>query len=63
MAFTPIDIENQKFEVRMRGFDKGQVQTFLSALSEEAASLIAEKHLLEEDTASLRARIQESDVR
>ena len=63
MAFTPIDIENQKFEVRMRGFDKGQVQTFLSALSEEAASLISERNLLEEEMASLKARIRESDVR
>src|ERR1051325_4715083 len=63
MGFTPIDIENQKFEVRMRGFDKTQVQTFLSALSEDAASLIAERNLLEEEVAKLKARIQESEAR
>ena len=63
MGFTPIDIENQKFEVRMRGYDKSQVQTFLSALSEDAASLAAERNLLEEEVASLKARIKESDIR
>lgn len=63
MGFTPIDIENQKFEVRMRGYDKSQVQTFLAALSEDAASLIAERNLLEEEVESLRARIRESEVR
>jgi len=63
MGFTPIDIENQKFEVRMRGFDKDQVKSFLSAISEDAASLIAERNLLEEEVASLKQRIQESDVR
>src|SRR4029079_14173939 len=63
MGFTPIDIENQKFEVRMRGFDKDQVKSFLSAISEDAASLTAERNLLEEEVASLKQRIQESDVR
>lgn len=63
MGFTPIDIENQKFQVRMRGYDKAQVQSFLSALSEDAASIIAERNLLEEETARLKSRIQEADVR
>ena len=63
MGFTPIDIENQKFEVRMRGYDKTQVQTFLSALSEDVASLIAARNRLEEEVATLKARMQESEVR
>jgi len=63
MGFTPIDIENQKFEVRMRGYDRTQVQTFLSALSEDAASIIAERNLLEEEVAGLKARIEESETR
>jgi cell division initiation protein len=63
MGFTPIDIENQKFEVRMRGYDKSQVQTFLAAISEETASLIAGRNLLEEEMASLKKRLLESDAR
>src|SRR5262249_18278392 len=63
MGFTPIHIENQKVEVPLRGYDRTQGQTFLSALSEDAASLIAERNLLEEEVESLKARIQESEVR
>jgi cell division initiation protein len=63
MGFTPIDIENQKFDVKMRGYDRDQVAKFLSALAEEATALITEKNRLEEETTSLKRRIQEVESR
>src|SRR5712691_3388264 len=58
MAFTPIEIENQKFEARMRGYDRGQVRSFLTALAEEAAELIGDKNLLEEEVTELKRRVE-----
>lgn len=62
MAFTPIDIENQKFETRMRGYDRGQVKSFLGAVAEDVARLIEEKNRLEEQTIEMRRRMEKAAI-
>jgi len=63
MALTPIDIENQKFETRMRGYDRDQVTKFLAALAEEMTRLIGEKNRLEEELAGARKLMADSQAR
>ena len=59
MALTPIDIENQKFDVRMRGFDREQVTRFLSNVSEDLARLIGERNILDEERSGLKQTLEE----
>ena len=63
MGFTPIDIENQKFEIRMRGYDREQVKAFLAAMAEELTRLIGEKNYLEEEITILSRKVEESNAR
>jgi len=58
MPLTPNDIENHKFDVRMRGYDRVQVNRFLGTIAEESASLIAQKRLLEEERVDLRQQLE-----
>lgn len=59
MRFTPIEIENQKFDVRMRGYDRSQVKRFLSALAEDAVRLIGERNRLHEEKTQLEHHLTE----
>jgi len=63
MGFTPIDIENQKFDVRMRGYDRAQVKSFLVAIAEDSAREVGERNLLEERADELQRQIEESQKR
>ncbi len=63
MALTPIEIENQKFEIRMRGYDRAQVTAFLGAVAEEAAGLVAQKNLLEEERRELKKQLERAAER
>src|SRR5262245_55928221 len=63
MPMTPIDIENQKFEVKMRGYDRDQVKRFLAALAEETTGLISDRSRLEEEVLGLRKKVQEQEAR
>jgi cell division initiation protein len=63
MKITPLDIQQQQFQVRFRGFDMVEVDNFLDLLANEFEELIRENnHLREEDGRKL-ARIQELDSR
>ena len=59
MAFSPIDIEKQTFNRKLRGFDPVEVKTFLTALAEDAARLIAEKNSLADERKGLFRQIEE----
>ena len=59
MAFSPIDIEKQKFNRKLRGFDPAEVKTFLTALAEDAARLIAEKNSLADERKGLVRQIED----
>ena len=63
MGFTPIDIESQKFDVRMRGYDRAQVKSFLAAMAEDTARQAGERNLLEDRANELQRQIEESQKR
>ncbi|MBI0399728.1 DivIVA domain-containing protein [Cyclobacterium marinum] len=47
MKITPLDIRQKTFEKNFRGYDKDEVSTFLSYLSQEWEKLVEEKNALE----------------
>ena len=46
MKITPLDIRQKTFEKNFRGYDKDEVSTFLSYLSQEWGKLVEEKNAL-----------------
>ena len=48
MAITPEDIQHQEFQVRLRGFDMDEVDTFLEQVAEELYHLRRENDQLRE---------------
>ena len=42
MKLTPLDIQQQKFKVKLRGYDRQEVETFLEMVSEDISSLLKE---------------------
>jgi len=53
MRITPLDIEAHNFAVRLRGFDRDEVKSFLSLISEEYEKVIVENSYLKEELARL----------
>ncbi|MFZ1983233.1 MAG: DivIVA domain-containing protein [Desulfatitalea sp.] len=58
MSLTPLDIQQQQFRVRFRGFDIREVDRFLEQLSESLASLHGENKNLKEDLRRLKLETQ-----
>jgi cell division initiation protein len=56
MRITPIDIRQQHFAVRFRGFDPQEVDAFLEDVAEDYEALMRENGLLKEQLASLEER-------
>ncbi len=49
MKITPLDIQNQQFKIKFRGFDVREVDTFLEQLADSFEALLSgNKNLLEE---------------
>jgi cell division initiation protein len=46
MKLTPLDIQQQKFQVKFRGYDKQEVETFLEMISEDVESLLQESNMV-----------------
>ena len=46
MKLTPLDIQQQKFQVTWRGFDKQEVETFLEMVSVDVETLLQESNKL-----------------
>lgn len=63
MKITPLDIQQQQFQVRFRGFDMVEVDNFLDLLANEFEELIRENNHLREEDGRKFARIQELDAR
>jgi cell division initiation protein len=61
MKISPLDIQQQKFRVRFRGFDMVEVDNFLDLLANEFEELIRENNHLREEDSRKMARIQELD--
>lgn len=47
MALTPLDIHNKEFDSRMRGYDKDQVNDFLSQIIKDYSALIKQNEEME----------------
>jgi len=62
MKITPLDIQQQQFRMRFRGFDMVEVDNFLDLLAGEFEEMVQEiNHLKEEDRRKL-ARIKELEA-
>jgi cell division initiation protein len=59
MKISPMDIQRQTFQVRLRGYDRDEVRTYLNLVSEEVAILQRERDHLEQEIQGLRGLIDE----
>jgi cell division initiation protein len=58
MSLTPLDIQQQQFKVRFRGFDIREVDRFLEQLSEAVAALQNDNKNLREEIRRLKLETQ-----
>ena len=49
MKLTPLDIQQQKFKVKWRGYDAQEVETYLEMVAEDVESLLKEYNKLKDD--------------
>ena len=59
MKISPMDIQKQSFEQKLRGYDKDEVKTYLNIVAEEVAAIQRERDNLEQEVQTLRALIDE----
>jgi len=57
MRITPLDVRGHRFAVKMRGYDREEVQSFLNFVSEEFEKLVNEVSHLREESAQLKATL------
>jgi cell division initiation protein len=62
MKITPLDIQQQQFRVRFRGFDMVEVDNFLELLATEFEELLKENNQLKEENNRKLARINELEA-
>ena len=58
MKITPLDIQQQQFKVRFRGFDVREVDTFLEQMADAFESLQRESSALHEEVRRLKLESQ-----
>jgi cell division initiation protein len=56
MRISALDIRQQQFTTRFRGFDRQEVETFLEDVAEDYESVVKENTLLKEQLAALEER-------
>ena len=59
MKLSPLDIQQQKFTVKFRGYDVDEVETFLEAVAQEAEEYITKVNELNEELERKNERIWE----
>ncbi len=59
MKMTPLDIQQQQFRVKFRGFDMVEVDNFLDLVANEFEELLRENNRLKEEDRQKLQRIQE----
>jgi len=62
MKITPLDIQQQQFRVRFRGFDMVEVDNFLDLLANEFEELLKDNNQLREEDRRKLARINELEA-
>lgn len=63
MALTPLEIQKTRFGQRLRGYDPGEVESFLELVAEELATRIAEADRLERENRYYRQRLEDTERR
>ena len=58
MEITPLDIRKQEFKKSFNGFDKHEVETFLSMVAEQMEDVLREHHYLKEQMESLNNELE-----
>jgi cell division initiation protein len=56
MRITALDVRQQQFSRRFRGYDRHEVETFLEDVAEDYESVVKENTLLKEQLATLEER-------
>lgn len=59
MKLTPLDIQQQQFKVRFRGFDVQEVDKFLEEMADSFEILIKENQAFQKEVKKLRSEIRE----
>jgi cell division initiation protein len=59
MKITPLDIQQAGFKVRMRGYDRQEVDSFLDAITEDYEALVRENNSLREKVAESENQLAE----
>ena len=59
MKITPLDIQQQQFRVKFRGFDMVEVDNFLDVVANEFEELLGENNRLKEEGRKKLEKIQE----
>ncbi len=59
MKISPLEIRQQEFSKKMRGFDPDEVQNFLESLADEVQRLSEENESLKSETEALTEKINE----
>jgi cell division initiation protein len=57
MRITPLDVRGHRFAVRMRGYDREEVQSFLNFVSEEFEKVVNEASHLREEASQLKSTL------
>ncbi|HEV8334964.1 MAG TPA: DivIVA domain-containing protein [Candidatus Polarisedimenticolia bacterium] len=57
MRITPLDVRGHRFAVKLRGYDREEVQSFLNFVSEEFEKVVNEVSRLREETAQLKSSL------
>lgn len=58
MRITPIDIQEQKFKITFRGYDKAEVDSFLDAVATEMEDLLRENGFIKEEIDRLNKEVE-----
>ena len=61
MKITPLDIQQQQFRVRFRGFDMVEVDNFLDVMANEIEELLRENNRLNEEERQKTEKIQKME--
>src|SRR2546422_6253347 len=59
MKLTPLDIQQWDFKVRVRGYDRQEVQAFLRSVSQAVEQLVKENTQLKERTEYLESQVND----
>lgn len=57
MNISPLDIRNQVFRRKLRGYDPDEVKTFLDAVADYMEEMLKEKEILEQANSMLQERV------